>query len=158
MFWNCILASQTVWGTFESQILLRRLTLFGAHLFLPWCLSPLGGQASLRILEITTAAQINSGEPILYLPTGGMNSKMVFSLLVMRLPLCRPSTLYIVPTYSLLYLSIVLMRTLEETSRSHGCQIRKDLRGASCLVVGVSFPTSPRLTTTLLLSDSHWLA
>lgn len=72
-----LLASQTVWGTFESQILLRRLTLFGAHLFLLWCLSPLGGQASLRILEVTTRARVNGGEPIFYLPTGGMSSHSI---------------------------------------------------------------------------------
>lgn len=69
-----LLASQTVWGTFESQVLLRRFTLFGAHLSLLWCLSPLGGQASLRILGTAMEARIKGGEPILYLPTGGMSS------------------------------------------------------------------------------------
>jgi hypothetical protein len=69
-----LLASQTVWGTFESQVLLRRFTLFSAHLSLLWCLSPLGGQASLRILEVATEARFGGREPILYLPTGGMSS------------------------------------------------------------------------------------
>ncbi|KAI4721751.1 hypothetical protein E4T48_01959 [Aureobasidium sp. EXF-10727] len=69
-----LLASQTVWGTFESQILLRRFTLFGAHLFLLWCLSPLGGQASLRVLNISMKAETTGGQPVLYLATGGMSS------------------------------------------------------------------------------------
>lgn len=69
-----LLASQTVWGTFESQVLLRRFTVFGTHLILLWCLSPLGGQASLRILETATVARVEGSQPILYLPTGGMSS------------------------------------------------------------------------------------
>lgn len=69
-----LLASQTVWGTFECQVLLRRFTVIGTHLTLLWCLSPLGGQASLRILETTTEALAEAGQPILYLPTGGMSS------------------------------------------------------------------------------------
>jgi hypothetical protein len=55
-------------------VLLRRFTLFSAHLSLLWCLSPLGGQASLRILEVATEARLEGSEPILYLPTGGMSS------------------------------------------------------------------------------------
>jgi hypothetical protein len=69
-----LLASQTVWGTFESQVLLRRFTLFSAHLSLLWCLSPLGGQASLRVAGTATEARVKGGEPVLYLPTGGMSS------------------------------------------------------------------------------------
>lgn len=45
------MASQSVWGTVESQILMRRLTVVGANLLFLWSLSPLGGQASLRVLE-----------------------------------------------------------------------------------------------------------
>jgi hypothetical protein len=40
------MASQSVWGTIESQLLMQRLSLVGANL-----LSPLGGQASLRLLK-----------------------------------------------------------------------------------------------------------
>lgn len=69
-----LLASQTVWGTFESQVLLRRFTVFGTHLTLLWCLSPLGGQASLRILETATEAWVEGSQPVVYLPTGGMSS------------------------------------------------------------------------------------
>lgn len=45
------MASQSVWGTVESQLLMKRLTLIGANLLFLWALSPLGGQASLRLLE-----------------------------------------------------------------------------------------------------------
>lgn len=44
------MASQSVWGTFESQLLLQRVTLVGANLLFLWALSPLGGQASLRLM------------------------------------------------------------------------------------------------------------
>ncbi|KAF2681315.1 hypothetical protein K458DRAFT_310114 [Lentithecium fluviatile CBS 122367] len=45
-----LMASQSVWGTVESQLLMQRLTLVGAHLLFLWALSPLGGQASLRLI------------------------------------------------------------------------------------------------------------
>ncbi|KAF1913889.1 hypothetical protein BDU57DRAFT_541261 [Ampelomyces quisqualis] len=47
-----LMASQSVWGTVESHILMRRMTIVGANLLFLWSLSPLGGQASLRLLEI----------------------------------------------------------------------------------------------------------
>jgi hypothetical protein len=72
-----LLGSQTFWGTLETQLLLRQFTVFGAHLFLLWCLSPLGGQSSLRILETSTNSQVRAGKPVLYLPTGGMNAQNV---------------------------------------------------------------------------------
>jgi len=99
-----LLASQTVWGTFESQVLLRRFTVFGAHLTLLWCLSPLGGQASLRILETATEARVEGGLPILYLPTGSMSSYGIENGVLASLPLWRLSTLYTVLTYLLLCL------------------------------------------------------
>jgi hypothetical protein len=46
-----LLASRSVWGTVECQLLLRRVTVVGIHLLLLWTFSPLGGQASLRALE-----------------------------------------------------------------------------------------------------------
>ncbi|KAJ4374058.1 hypothetical protein N0V83_002797 [Neocucurbitaria cava] len=46
-----LMASQSVWGTFESQLLMQRLTLVGINLLFLWALSPLGGQASLRLME-----------------------------------------------------------------------------------------------------------
>lgn len=45
------MASQSVWGTIESQFLMQRLTLVGANLLFLWTLSPLGGQASLRLMS-----------------------------------------------------------------------------------------------------------
>lgn len=45
------MASQSVWGTIESQFLMQRLTLVGANLLFLWTLSPLGGQASLRLMN-----------------------------------------------------------------------------------------------------------
>lgn len=93
-----LLASQTVWGTFESQILLRRFTLFGAHLFLLWCLSPLGGQASLRILDTTASSRTEVGSPVLYLPTGGMSYHAVANDILMTgdavMPLAAINSLY----------------------------------------------------------------
>jgi hypothetical protein len=44
------MASQSVWGTFESQLNMQRLTLVGINLLFLWTLSPLGGQASLRLM------------------------------------------------------------------------------------------------------------
>lgn len=44
------MASQSVWGTVESQINMQRLTLVGVNLLFLWALSPLGGQASLRLM------------------------------------------------------------------------------------------------------------
>ena len=46
-----LMASQSVWGTVESQILMQRITLVGANLLFLWALSPLGGQASLRLMQ-----------------------------------------------------------------------------------------------------------
>ncbi|KAL1302107.1 hypothetical protein AAFC00_002542 [Neodothiora populina] len=67
-----LMASQTVWGTVESQVLLRRFTVVGAHLVILWTLSPLGGQASLRLLH-TAQISTNSTSPIKYMPTIAMN-------------------------------------------------------------------------------------
>jgi hypothetical protein len=63
------MASQSVWGTIESQLLMRRLTIVGANLLFLWSMSPLGGQASLRLLETTTNTA-QSFAPLRYLSTG----------------------------------------------------------------------------------------
>jgi hypothetical protein len=63
------MASQSVWGTVESQILMRRLTIVGVNLLFLWSMSPLGGQASLRLLEVTTSTA-QSFAPFRYLSTG----------------------------------------------------------------------------------------
>ncbi|KAF1365774.1 hypothetical protein EJ07DRAFT_92666 [Lizonia empirigonia] len=46
-----LMASQSVWGTVESQLLMQRFTIVGANLLFLWALSPLGGQASLRLMS-----------------------------------------------------------------------------------------------------------
>lgn len=71
-----LLASQTVWGTFESQVLLRNFTIVGIHLFLLWCLSPLGGQGSLRLLGSRIDSTRSVGDGLVYLPTGAMLTNM----------------------------------------------------------------------------------
>lgn len=71
------MASQTVWGTFESQWLMQRLTVVGAHLLLLWTLSPIGGQASLRLLGNDVAAVWDTTK-VRYLETGpGSTSKFL---------------------------------------------------------------------------------
>ncbi|CBX94473.1 hypothetical protein LEMA_P119640.1 [Plenodomus lingam JN3] len=64
-----LMASQSVWGTFESQLLMQRLTIVGANLLFLWSLSPLGGQASLRLMQ---RGQQASSTPmrLRYLTTG----------------------------------------------------------------------------------------
>src|SRR5688572_444016 len=54
-----MMASQSVWGTFESQLLMQRLTLVGVNLLFLWALSPLGGQASLRLMRRDLEASFN---------------------------------------------------------------------------------------------------
>lgn len=63
------MASQSVWGTVESQFLMRRLTLVGVNLLFLWTMSPLGGQASLRLLERSTKT-VSEFMPLRYLSTG----------------------------------------------------------------------------------------
>jgi len=63
------MASQSVWGTVESQFLMRRLTVVGSHLLILWSLSPLGGQASLRLLDKVDSAQV-ANMKLRYLTTG----------------------------------------------------------------------------------------
>ncbi len=64
-----LFASRSVWGTIESQLLLRRATVLGGLLLLFWGLSPLGGQASLRALHKANRYTSNSTE-LRYLHTG----------------------------------------------------------------------------------------
>ncbi|KAJ8108973.1 hypothetical protein OPT61_g7800 [Boeremia exigua] len=64
-----LMASQSVWGTIESQFLMRRLTVVGVNLLFLWAMSPLGGQASLRLLERSTST-VSNFMPLRYLSTG----------------------------------------------------------------------------------------
>lgn len=75
-----LLASQTVWGAIESQMLLRRFTVVGVHLFFLWSLSPLGGQGSLRILGTRMDATTTFDAGLVYLPTGAMLTNMTSSV------------------------------------------------------------------------------
>jgi len=63
------MASQSVWGTIESQLLMRRITVVGANLLFLWTMSPLGGQASLRLMSKSTYT-IATFSPLRYLSTG----------------------------------------------------------------------------------------
>jgi hypothetical protein len=63
------MASQSVWGTIESQIVMQRATLVGANLLFLWALSPLGGQASLRLMRRYDQESYSSSK-IRYMTTG----------------------------------------------------------------------------------------
>ncbi|KAF2270982.1 hypothetical protein CC78DRAFT_573352 [Lojkania enalia] len=64
-----LMASQSVWGTIESQLLLQRLTVVGVNLLFLWSLSPLGGQASLRLMERGNMPYYKSAK-LRYMTTG----------------------------------------------------------------------------------------
>ncbi|KAJ5121272.1 uncharacterized protein N7515_009233 [Penicillium bovifimosum] len=49
------LGSQTITGAFLTQIRLRAVNLMALFTVLLWCLSPLGSQASLRVISIVTS-------------------------------------------------------------------------------------------------------
>lgn len=61
-----ILGSLTVFSTIETQILLRSFNLLGIGLLMVWALSPLGGQASLRLLELKTKS-VRSTQNLTYM-------------------------------------------------------------------------------------------
>jgi hypothetical protein len=63
------MASQSVWGTFESQLLMQKLTMVGVNLLFLWALSPLGGQASLRLMTRDTK-DFYSDSKLRYMTTG----------------------------------------------------------------------------------------
>lgn len=70
------MASQSVWGTVESQILMQRITLVGVNLLFLWALSPLGGQASLRLMQRDDQATYASTK-LRYLTTGPASSAFI---------------------------------------------------------------------------------
>src|SRR5690242_13463077 len=63
------MASQSVWGTIESQMLMQRFTTVGANLLFLWALSPLGGQASLRLMR-RDFSETSSPTKLRYMTTG----------------------------------------------------------------------------------------
>ncbi|KAG9187643.1 hypothetical protein G6011_05514 [Alternaria panax] len=64
-----LMASQSVWGTIESQLTMQRLTLVGINLLFLWALSPLGGQASLRLMTRQDSNSFNNTK-LRYMTTG----------------------------------------------------------------------------------------
>ncbi|KAH6621748.1 hypothetical protein C7974DRAFT_210334 [Boeremia exigua] len=62
-----LIGCHSLFTTFETQIGLRRLDLLGVSLLLVWMLSPLGGQASLRLLT-TTPRTLDFNSTLLYYP------------------------------------------------------------------------------------------
>lgn len=54
--------SQSFAGAIERIIFLRRYSLIGSAVIIMWCLSPLGGQSSLRILDISTREKRSEGQ------------------------------------------------------------------------------------------------
>lgn len=64
-----LVASQSVWGTFESQLLMQRMTMVGINLLFLWALSPLGGQASLRLMTRDLKDSFSSAK-LRYMTTG----------------------------------------------------------------------------------------
>jgi hypothetical protein len=63
------MASQSVSGTVESQVNMQRLSLVGINLLFLWTLSPLGGQASLRLMTRQNR-DIHSNTKLRYMTTG----------------------------------------------------------------------------------------
>ncbi|KAF1848693.1 uncharacterized protein K460DRAFT_427888, partial [Cucurbitaria berberidis CBS 394.84] len=60
-----LIGCQSIFSTLERQVGLRRVDFLGCSVLLAWLLSPLGGQASLRLL--TTEPQVNTfNSTILY--------------------------------------------------------------------------------------------
>lgn len=49
------LGSQTISSAFLTQIRLRALNVFAVFTIILWCLSPLGSQASLRVISIVSS-------------------------------------------------------------------------------------------------------
>jgi hypothetical protein len=66
---EALTASQSVWSTVEMQIKLQQGSLVGVGLLVLWCLSPLGGQASLRMLQRSTSTS-STIAPLYYMSTG----------------------------------------------------------------------------------------
>lgn len=53
------LGSQTISGAFLTQIRLRARNAFAIFTVLLWCLSPLGSQASLRVISVVDTYSIS---------------------------------------------------------------------------------------------------
>ncbi|KAI9674350.1 MAG: hypothetical protein M1829_003752 [Trizodia sp. TS-e1964] len=69
-----LVASRTLFSTIEMQFLFGRISFLGIGLILLWCLSPVGGQAALRLLD-TEQHMSYSSSNLTYL---GSNSTSIF--------------------------------------------------------------------------------
>ncbi|CAG9986552.1 unnamed protein product [Clonostachys byssicola] len=65
-----LMGSRTVGGVFVTQFQLRALNILGLSLLLLWCISPLGAQSILRLVEVGNAAETTS-RPMMYFDTLG---------------------------------------------------------------------------------------
>jgi hypothetical protein len=63
-----LIGSNTMFGTLETQVLLRMFGFLGFTLIVLWALSPLGGQASLRLLNVEQGL-LTGGNEIRYYST-----------------------------------------------------------------------------------------
>lgn len=61
------MGSLTISGALELQVMLRTFDLFGICLVVLWVLSPLGGLASLRLLDSSSSQSTSNIERLFYL-------------------------------------------------------------------------------------------
>jgi hypothetical protein len=54
------LSSASIFGTVETRFMLRSCSSTGVLLFLLWMLSPIGGQASLRLLSVRNDTEVDT--------------------------------------------------------------------------------------------------
>ncbi|PSK51839.1 hypothetical protein B9Z65_3106 [Elsinoe australis] len=66
-----LVSSRSIYGAVESQFYFGQVTVAGLLILLLWSLSPIGGQASLRLLARTQSVT-NTTQSIVYAPTGPM--------------------------------------------------------------------------------------
>ncbi|GAM89017.1 hypothetical protein ANO11243_070510 [Dothideomycetidae sp. 11243] len=95
-----LVASRTLFGVVQNQFLMNRLSLIGIGLLVLWAFSPLGGQASLRVLGLGHRLD-NSTSSVVYQPTGpqGWPSENITQL--------GPQTINILPITVPLYGSLL---------------------------------------------------
>ncbi len=74
-----VTSSQSVWSALECQLRLRKAGIFEVLLVILWCLSPLGSQASLRLLRQSELSD-STVVPIRYRSTGPAASIFAFEV------------------------------------------------------------------------------
>ena len=73
-----LIGSQSLGGTMERALLLRRCDAVGVTIVLLWLLSPLGGQSSLRILDIASHTVTSQGSISYFTATPATQMSSVF--------------------------------------------------------------------------------